>query len=455
MFSIVINSVLLTNFLRLKNQNSLSLYGLTMIAIGACIGSGIFVTPAQSVAALPHYGLVLITWGIGGLVSCLGALTFSELGARYPNAGGVYVYLKEAFGPLTGFLYGWITLLIVNTGALAALSITLADYFLPLVGVEDIQKIPFSIGIIWVLTIVNIFGVKISEWFSNIFTGIKVLAIILIILAGFYYALHLPHGSENFFNNNIPTDLSKGILITFVGVFWSMGGWHHASYLAGEARDPSKTVPRAMILGTLAVTVIYVLVIFSYMLVLPMNEMSQSSKVASDMMIKIHGSGGLFVSVSIIISILGTIGIYTMTAPRIYFAMARDKIFFSFLAKLHPKFKTPVSAMIFQSIWATILILAWGSFLKVITFVTFMDIVFMALASTSLFIVRSRNKTTQPVYLVPFYPIIPIIYLSVTTGFVLYSAWQMEWESWSGIIILALGIPVYYWFRSIQKSNGI
>lgn len=425
-----------------------------MIAIGACIGSGIFVTPAQSVGALPHYGHVLITWAVGGIVSCLGALTFSELGARYPNAGGVYVYLKEAFGPLTGFLYGWITLLIVNTGALAALSITLADYFLPLIGVDDAQKIPFSIVVIWALTIINIFGVKISEWFSNIFTGIKVLAIIIIILSGFYYILQLPHGSENFFQDNMPPDLSKGILITFVGVFWSMGGWHHASYLAGEAENPAKTVPRAMILGTLAVTIIYVLVIFAYMLVLPMQDMAQSSRVASDMMLKIHGSGGFFVSVSIIISILGTIGIYTMTAPRIYFAMAKDKIFFSFLAKLHPRFKTPVSAMIFQSVWATLLILAWGSFLKVITFVTFMDIVFMALASAALFVVRSKDSNAQPLYKVPYYPYIPILYLAVTTGFVLYSAWQMEWESWSGIIILVLGVPMFYWFQSIQKSNA-
>src|SRR5690606_32513051 len=163
-----------------------------MIAIGACIGSGIFVTPAQSLAALPHHGLVLLTWIIGGIVSCLGALTFSELGARFPNAGGVYVFLKEAFGELTGFLYGWITLLIVNTGALAALSMTLTDYSIPLLGWDEKTKIPFAIATIWILTIINVFGVKLSELFSNIFTGIKVLAIVVIIIAGFYFFVNAP-----------------------------------------------------------------------------------------------------------------------------------------------------------------------------------------------------------------------------------------------------------------------
>lgn len=424
-----------------------------MIAIGACIGSGIFVTPAQSLAALPHHGLVLITWIIGGIVSCLGALTFSELGARYPNAGGVYVFLKEAFGELTGFLYGWITLLIVNTGALAALSMTLADYSIPLFGWGEEVKIPFAITVIWILTVINIFGVKMSELFANIFTGIKVLAIIIIILAGFYFFIHQNDSSSLTILEARPDHFAKGLLITFVGVFWSMGGWHHASYLAGEAEKPAITVPKAMVLGTLIVTIVYVLVILSYMLVLDKNEMMNSSRVASDMMSKIHASGGIFVSLTIIISILGTIGIYTMTAPRIYFAMAKDKIFFTFLARQHSVYKTPANAMLFQTAWATLLILAYGSFTRLITFVTFMDIVFMSLACLALFVVRSKNRQSSSPYLVPFYPYIPLIYLVVTAGFVFYSAWQMEIESWSGIMILLLGIPVFNAFRNKQNST--
>ncbi|MBK8080676.1 MAG: amino acid permease [Saprospiraceae bacterium] len=432
-------------------KEKLSLSGLTMIAIGACIGSGIFVTPAQSMAALPHHGLVLITWLIGGVISCLGALSFSELGARYPKSGGVYVYLKEAYGELTGFLYGWIILLIVNTGALAALSITLVDYALPLLKMENINKNFAAIFVIWILTLINIFGVQISEIFSKVFTGLKLIAIICIILAGWYYFANSGESSELFLTDNIPPDPIQGIFITFIGVFWSMGGWHHATYLSGEADNPQKTVPKAMIYGTLIVTIVYLLVIMSYMFLLDTGSMMESKRVASDALTVVWKWGATFVSYSIVISILGTIGIYTMTAPRIYFAMARDKIFFPFLADISPKFGTPWKAMIFQSVWASVLILFWGSFIKVITFVTFMDIVFMALACSTLFYFRWR-KNEESTFRVPLYPIVPMLYLLVTLGFVFYTGSQLGEESIVGITILVLGVPFYYIFQHKKKK---
>lgn len=422
-----------------------------MIAIGACIGSGIFVTPAQSMEALPHHGLVLLTWFIGGLISCLGALSFSELGARYPNSGGIYVYLKEAYGELTGFLYGWIILLIVNTGALAALSITLVDYALPLMGLQTIHKNIAAISVIWILTLINIFGVQISELFSKVFTGLKLIAIACIILSGWYYFVCSGEGNELLLTSNIPANPVQGIFITFIGVFWSMGGWHHATYLSGEAENPQKTVPKAMILGTLIVTVVYLLVIMSYMFLLDTSPMVESKRVASDALTVVWKWGATFVSFSIVISILGTIGIYTMTAPRIYFAMARDKIFFPFLADISPKFGTPWKAMIFQSLWASVLILFWGSFIKVITFVTFMDIVFMALACSTLFYFRLR-KNEEYTFRVPLYPIVPMLYLLVTLGFVFYTGSQLGEESMIGLGILALGVPFYYIFQMKKKK---
>jgi APA family basic amino acid/polyamine antiporter len=435
----------------LKTSKQLSLTGLTMIAIGACIGSGIFVTPAQSFQALPHQGLVLTTWLIGGLVSCIGALSFSELGSRYPKAGGVYVYLKEAYGELVGFLYGWIILLIVNTGALAALSITLTDYAMPLLGITEDYKNLFAISLIWILTLINITGVKISELFSKLFTGLKLLAIGIIIIAGYYFFFHAGSATAWNITSNIPKNPIQGILITFIGVFWSMGGWHHATYLAGEADRPAITIPKAMIIGTMTVTIVYLMVILAYICVLDVESMQNSGRIASDMMSKIWKAGSTFVSVSIIISILGTIGIYTMTAPRIYFAMAKDKIFFSFLAETSTRFGTPHKAMIFQSVWSTILILIWGSFIKVITFVTFMDIVFMALAGCTIFYFR-RKKPEKPAYQVPLYPYLPATYLAVTVCFVFYTFAQLKAESLSGIIILILGIPAYYWFKTKEKK---
>ncbi|MBC7884908.1 MAG: amino acid permease [Saprospiraceae bacterium] len=427
-------------------RKALKTGGLTMIVIGACIGSGIFVTPASTMKYIPHHGYAILAWVLGGIIAFFGAMTFSELGSRFPKEGGVYVYLKNAYGNLAGFLYGWIILLIVNTGALAALGLALADYLKFFLPVSDGQKSMIAIAVIWGLTIVNIFGVNISQLFASVFTGLKLLAIIIIILAGFCYLPNSTHQINLDLTSDIPPDLLSGVLLAFIGVFWSMGGWHHATYLSGEAVNPQKTVPRAMLMGTLAVTLLYILIIFSYMILLPSHTMAQSDRVAGDAVSAIISNGGKFVSIAISISIFGTIGIYTMTAPRIYYAMAKDGIFFRFLADVSPRYGTPYKAMIFQSIWATILILIWGSFIKIITFVTFMDILFMSLATGTIFIFH-RQTTNNDGFKLKFYPWIPIIYLIVTVAFVLNTLVDLNVESWVGMGILISGVPVYYYFR--------
>jgi basic amino acid/polyamine antiporter, APA family len=427
--------------------------GLTLIAIGACIGSGIFVTPASTMQHLPHHGYALLAWIIGGLVAYLGAMTFSELGATFPKEGGVYVYLKRAYGDLAGFLYGWIILLIVNTGALAALGLALADFLNFFLPVDGAQKSWIAIFVIWILTVINIFGVNISQSFASIFTGLKLLAIGVIILFGFYHLPSVEHAIHLDLTTQIPENVIGGILLAFVGVFWSMGGWHHATYLAGEAIQPKTTVPKAMLYGTLIVTIVYVLSIFAYMILLPAGQMAQSERVAGDALAAVYSGGGKLVAIMISISIFGTIGIYTMTAPRIYYAMAKDKIFFKFLADISPKYKTPYKAMLFQAAWATILILIWGTFIKIITFVTFMDIVFMALATSTVFVFRDR-KLNETGYKLRFYPWIPIIYLIVTLAFVLNTLIGMNAESWIGLAILLLGIPVFYYFKN-QNAHEV
>lgn len=416
-----------------------------MIVIGACIGSGIFVTPSSTLQYIPHHGYAILAWCIGGFVAFLGALTFSELGSRFPKEGGVYVYLKQAYGGLAGFLYGWIILLIVNTGALAALGLALVDYLHFFLDIPTTLKPIIAILVIWSLTIVNIFGVNISQSFASIFTGLKLLAIFLIIFTGLHF---IPTNYERLqldLTTDVPPNLMSGILLAFIGVFWSIGGWHHATYLSGETIEPKKTVPRAMLLGTTTVTLVYVLVVISYMLLLPMDVMTNSDRVAGDAMASVFTFGGQFVSLAISISIFGTIGIYTMTAPRIYYAMAKDGIFFRFLADVSPKYGTPYKAMLFQSAWATVLILVWGTFNKLITFVTFMDIVFMALATATIFIFRYRKEANDG-FTISFYPYIPIIYLMITIAFVINTLSSLNAESWVGMGILALGVPAYYYF---------
>lgn len=417
-----------------------------MIAIGACIGSGIFVTPANTIDLLPHHGYVLLTWAIGGFIALLGALTFSELGARYPYNGGVYVYLKNAFGPLYGFLYGWITLFIVNTGALAALGMALAEYLTYFIQLSDSWKSILAIMVIWGLTILNIFGVNISQAFASLFTGLKLFAMFLIILVGMYF---LPSSYDNLtldITTGVPENLIQHILLAFVGVFWSIGGWHHATFVSGETIDPQKTVPKAMLYGTVIVTVFYLLIISAYMVLLPIDVMSTSNKVAGDAISTVLNHGGKMVSIAIAISIFGTIGIYTMSAPRIYFAMAKDGIFFKSLAEVSEKYKTPYNAMIFQAAWATLLIFLWGSFMKIITFVTFMDVTFMALASATIFVFRHKNQPNHG-FKLRLYPWIPLLYFIVILAFVFNTLSGMNAESWLGLLILILGVPAYYYFR--------
>ncbi len=427
--------------------------GLTLIAIGACIGSGIFVTPASTMQYIPHHGYALLTWLVGGLVAYLGAMTFSELGSTFPKEGGVYVYLKNAYGNLAGFLYGWIILLIVNTGALAALGYALADFLNFFFIVSKGAKSMIAIGVIWFLTLVNIFGVNISQYFASLFTGLKLLAILFIIVVGLYFLPAASHDLHFDLTSQIPSNLWSGILLAFVGVFWSMGGWHHATYLSGETLEPERTVPKSMLYGTFVVTAVYLLVILSYMSLLPIAEMAGSKRIAGDALASVFTFGGQFVTLIICISIFGTIGIYTMSAPRIYYAMAKDRVFFSFLSHVSTKYGTPYKAMLFQAAWATILILAWGSFYKMITFVTFMDIVFMVLATSTIFVFRKRQVPNAG-YRLRYFPLIPLLYLLVTVAFVVNTLAQLNAESWVGVLILVLGIPVYYYFKGKQEINA-
>lgn len=434
-------------------KKELTVAGLTMIAIGSCIGSGIFTTPSEIVKGLSNYSLVLILWGIGGFIALLGSLVFSELSARFPEAGGVYVFLREAYGDLTGFLYGWVTLFVINTGALAALTVALIDYLSFFVALSPFEEKILALAVIIVLTGINIVGVNISQHFAKLFTGLKLLAIVFIVVVALFCTKDIDssHFQIDFTTSN-GLDIASALMIGLVGVFWSYGGWHHATYLAGEAKEPRKTIPRAMILATSIVTIVYILCNIAYMQALPYEALINTDRVAGDAMSQVFSFGGKLVTIFITISIMGTIGIYTMTAPRIYYKMAEDGLFFSQLSVLHKRFRTPYIAMIVQSIWACILILVWGSFAKLITFVTFMDILFMALAGVCIFIFR-RRKAEHDGFVTPWYPWIPIVYTLVTVAFVVNTMFALTYESFAGIGILILGMPFYYWFKSFQKST--
>lgn len=436
-------------------QRRLTLFGLTLIAVGSCIGAGIFITPFEIARAVPHGGYILVAWTLGGGIALTGALTFAELGGMFPKAGGVYVFLREAYGPLVGFLYGWATLLIINTGSLAALGITFAEYFTFFVPLSQSGKVLLAAAVILGLTLWNIRGVATSQHLSNVFTGLKLAAILGIVWVAFMF--YSPdRGTQTFgLAQEVPEQLPTALLTALIGVLWAFGGWHHASYLAGEAIHPQQTVPRAMFFGALIVTITYLLVNLSYLLLLTPEQVAASPTVAGDAVGTVIAGGGRWVAGAIGISVFGTMAIYTMSAPRIYFAMARDGVFFPEMAQLHKRYRTPAIAMLIQAIWAVILLLFWGTVQRLFTYVTLVDIAFMALAGASVFLFRRREPELERPYRVWGYPVVPAVFVLVSAAFVLNTIVFRPIEALAGVIILALGVAMYLAFRQKGEDDGL
>ena len=434
-------------------QRRLTLYGLTMIAVGSCIGAGIFATPGEIVAKFPHAGWVLIIWMIGGLVTLTGALTFAELGGMYPKAGGIYVYLKEAYGKLPAFLYGWVTLLVVNTGSLAALGLIFAKYLTFYVPLTEAAQVWVAISTIGGLTILNIFGINTSQWIISVFTTTKLLALMVVVVLASMLRDQTSHEHVWTLSENLPDNWPSLLLTALIGVLWSFGGWHHATYLAGETRHPQRNVPRAMLLGALIVTLTYVLTNLAYLWLLPLETIAGTERVAGDALEAVLDGGGKAVALLIGVSVFGTIAIYTMSAPRIYFAMARDGVFFEQLARLNERFKTPANAMAAQAIWAIFLLLLWGKFHDLITYVTFIDIAFMTLAGLGIFLFRKREPDAVRPYRAWGYPIIPGLYVLITCLFLINTLIEKPKQALAGIFVLGLGLLLYQFFKQKQEEE--
>lgn len=424
-------------------QRKITLYGLTMIAVGSCIGAGIFITPYKIVQAVPHQGYVLLVWGLGGLIALTGALTFAELGGMFTKAGGVYIFLKEAYGKLAGFLYGWVILLVVNTGSLAALAITFSEYMTFFVPIGQSGKILLSVAVVAFLTLINVVGVNVSQAVASLFTTLKLLAIAAIVLVGWLFYDPEQNQLSLGLAANVPPDLTKGLLLALIGVLWSFGGWHHATYVAGETIKPQRTVPRAMLLGAVIVTITYVLVNLAYMMLLPLSAIQNSTRVAGDAVAAVINGGGQIVAIAIAVSVFGTISIYTMSAPRIYYAMAQDGVFFKELANVHPRFRTPLVAMVIQALWAILLLLFWGTFENLITYVTFMDIAFMALAGFSVILFRRRMPDAERPYRTWGYPVVPLVFVSSSAAFVINTLIAQPKQALAGLVVMVLGGIVY------------
>ncbi len=346
-------------------------------------------------------------------------------------------------------------LLVINTGALAGLCVVFADYmkiFAP--GMGDGTKTAIAAVTMLVLTAVNVLGVNVSQGMANFFTGLKLVAIAAIIVAGFVFFDPGKVSVDFSLAKNMPANLTTAMLTGLIGVLFSVGGWHHASYVAGEAIDAPRTVPRAMFLGVLIVTGMYLLVNLAYMFLLPLDAIAQSSTVAGDAISTLAPWGGKVVAVAIALSIFGTISIYTMSAPRIYYAMAEDGIFFKQLAWVHPRWRTPVVAMLVQVVWAlAVLLFFQGYFVKIVTFVTFMDIAFMGLAGAGIFIFRKKMADAQRPVRAWGYPVVPAVFVLISAAFAVNTLLERPEQAVPGLVLLLLGVAVFYLLKFLRAKN--
>jgi basic amino acid/polyamine antiporter, APA family len=424
----------------------LTWFDLVLIGVGGAIGSGIFRAPSEVAAALPSPAWILAAWMLGGVMTLAGSLTFAELGAEMPRAGGQYVWLTEAYGRLVGFLYGWAYFVVVVTGALAALAIVFAEYvgfFVPL-GMTGTKVV--AVSALVVLAGVNILGVRIAASLGGALTLVKLGALAAIAFVGAWKGTGPSWQSHPHLG---------GLGAALIGVLWSYGGWQHASFAASEAKNARRDVPRAMIVATAIVTLTYMLANMAYLRLLPLDAIIASPHVASDAVEAAIGrAGGAMVAVAIAASAFGTASIFTLTTPRVYWAMAESGLFFRSVAELHPRWRTPVRGILLQTSWAVVLVLAWGTFESLVAYVLFVDWILFGLTGAAVFVLRRRRRGPPRVasgesgYRVPLYPLVPLVFVGTSAWFVASTLHDQPTQAIAGMGLLALGLPVFFlWER--------
>ena len=426
----------------------LSLLDSTMINVGSMIGSGIFIVPAMIALYLQSSVPVIFVWVLGGVVSLFGALSVAELGAMMPRAGGQYVYLKEAYSPLWGFLYGWAAFAVINTASIAVVAVTFATYMTYFFPMDAVAVKTVAIASILFLTVINCFGIKLGAGVQNAFTLTKIGALLVLVVLSFA----LSGGSVSNFSPVLPslplTSLTGFFVLAMIQVLWSYDGWIEITYVAGEVVEPQRNLPRALGMGTLLVILMYILVSCAVMYVLPMQEAARSQLVLSDAAVKILGTGGaVFISVAVIISTFGTNNGFVFASPRIYYAMAKEGMFFRWLAAVHPRYQTPIPSLIAQAALASVLI-ATGTFEQLTTYVVFASWIFYAMSAGAVFILRKRSPGAVRPYKVWGYPWTPALFILFALWLVFYSIKEDPVDSLIGLGIVLLGLPLYlYWKR--------
>jgi basic amino acid/polyamine antiporter, APA family len=421
----------------------------TALVIGEVIAVGIFLTPAGMAKALGSPMWLLGVWLAMGAMALCGALCYGELAARYPEAGGGYVYLREAYGPAVAFMYGWMAFLVMDPGLTAALAVGLATYAGYGLKLSPWAIKALAIATIIIVALINIRGVKLGAGFVRTLAFLKLGLLAFLFLWGVGFQLgdwsnFTPFVSRRANSAPLVGALAGGL----IGAFFSFAGWWDLGKLAGEVKNPARTLPRALTFGVIIVTVVYILTSFAFVYLVPLEQVTSGETFAAQAGEVLFGpAGGLIFSLIVVVAVLGSLAAVVMSAPRVYFAMARDGVFIPSVAVLHKRYETPARAIALQAVLASVLVVA-GSFNEIVSYFVFVVVVFIALTVAALFKFR-RDEGNSVRYLTPGYPVTPVVFLTMILFLLLLLGSDKPKQAFLGVAVVALGLPVYlFLFRN-------
>jgi len=451
-------------------ERRLTTWGAALLTVGSVVGTGIFLTSADIARRLPHDGWMIAVWGAAGLLSLAGALTYAELGAAFPRAGGIYHYLKEAWGPLAGFLYGWTSFLVIMSGGIAALAVGFGTYlggFVPFFGVDHVllavplgpwtwtvngAQLAAAIAIV-LLSWINERGLAAGAGTQNLLTVAKGGAIAFLVAAGFLFAARVdPEWTAPI--AGLDGSLAVAFGAAMVAALWTYDGWYGATFQAGEMKDPARALPRGLVYGTLAVTALYVAVNVVYARALAPAEMAASARVGEAAAAALAGAtAARWVAAAVVVSTLGCLAATILYASRIYPAMAADGVFFRRVAAIDPKTRVPVASLRLQALWSVALTVS-GTYEQLYTYVVFAALLFHVATAAALFRLRRSRPDLERPYRVLGYPWIPLVFVGACLLLVGNTLWTSPVESVAGLALVAAGLPAWALWRRSAAAAG-
>ena len=436
-------------------------WDVTFLTIGSVIGTGIFITTADIARVLPHQGMILLVWALAGFLTLAGALTYAEIGAMFPSAGGIYLYLREAYGRFWGFLFGWASFLIIMSGGIAALAVAFAEYlgsFVPVVSMDNLLlsvplgpwtwtlsggQVAAALAIL-LLTTVNYLGLREGAGVQNFLTVFRIAAVVAFLGLAFVVEARAPVALLE----PLPDlPLLAAVGVAMIAALWTYDGWYGPTFSAGEMRDPQRTLPFGLVWGTVIVMALYAMMNIVYLRALTLPEMAATRRIGETAAIALVGAGGgRLLSFAVLVSTFGCLSATILYSSRIYHPMARDGVFFRSLAAVHPRFHTPGRSLWAQSLWGVMLALS-GTYEQLYTYVVFAMLLFHTMTAGAVVVLRRRRPDAERPYRVFGYPWVPVLFMLASVLLLGNTLVEKPVESLFGLLFLAAGVPAYLWWR--------